>query len=159
MSDSELTTGTATTGRLISAKTINDNFNKIMANAFESQAEGSGATRAIVYDNSSNIVKLDVLPVDSGGTGAGTAAEARTNLGITPANIGAATSTHTHTISLTTDSGTSSITLASAGKYKLTAGGSSVIFTMPTIPAAYTHPTTEGNKHIPSGGSSGQFLG
>ena len=23
----------------------------------------------------------------------------------------------------------------------------------------YTHPTTEGNKHIPSGGSSGQFLG
>ncbi len=23
----------------------------------------------------------------------------------------------------------------------------------------YTHPTTSGNKHIPSGGSSGQFLG
>ena len=28
----------------------------------------------------------------------------------------------------------------------------------PTIPAAYTHPTTSGNKHIPSGGSSGQIL-
>lgn len=23
----------------------------------------------------------------------------------------------------------------------------------------YTHPTSSGNKHIPSGGSSGQFLG
>ena len=28
----------------------------------------------------------------------------------------------------------------------------------PTIPAAYTHPTSSGNKHIPSGGSSGQIL-
>lgn len=28
----------------------------------------------------------------------------------------------------------------------------------PTIPSAYTHPTTAGNKHIPSGGSSGQIL-
>lgn len=28
----------------------------------------------------------------------------------------------------------------------------------PTIPSAYTHPTTSGNKHIPSGGSSGQIL-
>ena len=39
---------------------------------------------------------------------------------------------HTHTTSLASDSGTSSITLAHGGKYKLTAGGTSVIFTMPT---------------------------
>lgn len=45
----------------------------------------------------------------------------------------AAAGNHTHTASLATDTGTSSITLASAGKYKLTAGGSSVIFTMPTL--------------------------
>lgn len=37
-----------------------------------------------------------VLPVTFGGTGAGTAEEARTNLGITPANIGAAPEKHTH---------------------------------------------------------------
>lgn len=37
-----------------------------------------------------------VIPVSSGGTGAKTAADARTKLGITPANIGAATSSHKH---------------------------------------------------------------
>ena len=38
---------------------------------------------------------------------------------------------HIHTTSLATNTGTSSITLSHGGKYKLTAGGSSVIFTMP----------------------------
>lgn len=36
------------------------------------------------------------VPVSKGGTGATTAAAARTNLGITPANIGAAPTSHTH---------------------------------------------------------------
>ena len=31
--------------------------------------------------------------------------------------------------------------------------------TLTTQDTVYTHPTTAGNKHIPSGGSSGQFLG
>lgn len=39
---------------------------------------------------------------------------------------------HTHTTSLATDTGTSSITLSHGGKYKLTAGGNSVIFTLPS---------------------------
>lgn len=38
-----------------------------------------------------------------------------------------------------------------------TANGYITIDGTPT--AVYTHPTTAGNKHIPSGGSSGQFLG
>ena len=40
-----------------------------------------------------------VIPVSSGGTGAKTAAYARTNLGITPSNIGAAASSHKHSAS------------------------------------------------------------
>lgn len=44
----------------------------------------------------------------------------------------AATKDHTHTMVLAEDTGTNQITLASGKKYKLTAGGSTFIFTMPT---------------------------
>lgn len=40
--------------------------------------------------------RLPTVPVTKGGTGATDAATARTNLGITPANIGAAASSHAH---------------------------------------------------------------
>lgn len=40
-----------------------------------------------------------ILPVAKGGTGATSAGQARTNLGITPANIGAAASSHSHAAS------------------------------------------------------------
>ena len=39
------------------------------------------------------------VPIESGGTGATNAADARTNLDITPENIGAAPASHSHTIS------------------------------------------------------------
>ena len=38
---------------------------------------------------------------------------------------------HTHSTTLATDTGTSAITLAYGGKYKLSTGGTSTIFTMP----------------------------
>ena len=47
-----------------------------------------------------------------------------------------AASDHTHTTSLATDTGTSTVTLSSGGKYKLTAGGTSVIFTMGSFAAS-----------------------
>ena len=43
-----------------------------------------------------SIDRLPTITVAKGGTGATTAAQARTNLGITPANIGAAASSHNH---------------------------------------------------------------
>ena len=66
---------------------------------------------------------------------------------------------HTYPTSLATDTGTAAITLASAGTYKLTAGGTSVIFKMPTS-NNYSHPTGDGNLHIPATGtnSGGKFL-
>ena len=54
-------------------------------------------------------------------------------INITPSNIGAAISDHTHTTTLATDNGTSNITLGYGSKYKLSTGGTSTIFTMPSL--------------------------
>lgn len=48
----------------------------------------------------------------------------------------AAKGNHTHTLGIATDSGTSELTLAHGTKYKITAGGDSFIFTMPSYSAA-----------------------
>ena len=56
----------------------------------------------------------------------------KSNLALGTTSTTAAAGNHTHTASLAEDTGTSAITLAASGKYKLTAGGSSVIFTMPS---------------------------
>ena len=53
-------------------------------------------------------INSEVVPVSNGGTGATSAANARTNLGITPANIGAAAASHNHSAANIT-SGTMSI--------------------------------------------------
>lgn len=46
-----------------------------------------------------------------------------------------------------------------SGKTITVTPGSGNAYTLTTQDTVYTHPTTAGNKHVPSGGSSGQFLG
>ena len=53
------------------------------------------------------------------------------NVNITAANVGAATSDHTHTTTIAADSGTSALNMAANTTYKLTAGGSNYIFKTP----------------------------
>lgn len=63
-------------------------------------------------------------------------------------------STHTHATSLDIDTGTSQITLAYGEKYKLTTGGTSIIFTMPSTDDTDTHWTTHlylGNSTVGTG--------
>lgn len=52
---------------------------------------------ASIVKGTLNAKRLPVVPVEKGGTGAATAADARVNLGITPGNIGAAPASHKHT--------------------------------------------------------------
>ena len=49
--------------------------------------------------------------------------------------------------------------LSISGKIITVTPGSGNTYTLTTQDTVYTHPTSSGNKHIPSGGSSGQFLG
>lgn len=51
--------------------------------------------------------------------------------------------------------GTFDVPYVTVDKYGRLTAGSTKTFTMP---AQYVHPSTSGNKHIPSGGSSGQYL-
>jgi hypothetical protein len=102
-----------------------------------------------------------------------------TNERIQDALDGKAASTHTH--GNITNGGalqTTDVTIASGDKLVITVSAdsnkvarASISFDGSTATKAltqkgtwetfnnYTHPTTSGNKHIPSGGSSGQFLG
>lgn len=106
---------------------------------------------------------------------------------VTPANIGAATSGHTHSsyvnqnafsnvkvgdTTIAADTTTDTLTLVGSNvtltpdttNDKVTIGitkanvVSALGYTPPTSNTVYTHPTTAGNKHIPAGGSSGQIL-
>lgn len=63
--------------------------------AVKNITSASGALYATGYNREP---KFGTLPVLQGGTGATTASAARSNLGITPSNIGAATSSHTHSV-------------------------------------------------------------
>ncbi len=49
--------------------------------------------------------------------------------------------------------------LSISGKTITVTPGSGNAYTLTTQDTTYSHPTSSGNKHIPSGGSSGQFLG
>lgn len=66
---------------------------------------------------------------------------------------------HSHTLSIATDSGTNALTLAYGTKYKLTAGGSTFIFTMPASDNTDHYPTTFTWTNGTTAGPTGSLTG
>lgn len=87
---------------------INRIRNNINAALDELEARGADVPAGASSDDLAALIASQIIPVSNGGTGATSAANARTNLGITPENIGAADEEHTHSASGIT-SGTMSI--------------------------------------------------
>ena len=56
------------------------------------------------------------------------------------------------------DTATDSLTLVAGSNVTITPDATNDKITIAATDTKYTHPTTSGNKHIPSGGSSGQIL-
>lgn len=69
----------------------------------------------------------------------------------------AAAGNHTHATSVATSTGTNQLTLGYGGKYSLTAGGTSFIFTMPASDNTDTKVTSVGNHYSPTADSSAQL--
>lgn len=97
---------------------IQSEINRISGNinaAFSAlKARGATVPANATSDDLANAINSEVVPVANGGTGATTAANARTNLGVTPANIGAAAATHKHSAADIT-SGTLPVTRGGTG--------------------------------------------
>ena len=92
---------------------------------------------------------------------------------VTPVNIGAADRSHSHgsyvnqnafsnikvgDTTVAADSPTDTLTLTAGANVTLTPDATNDTVTIAAKDTVYTHPTTSGYKHIPSGGSSGQIL-
>jgi len=104
--------------------------------------------------NSTYTVNNGTLTIQGNGTSLGTFTANQagdSTINITPGNIGAAPTGHTHSIALAADNGESTITLSPSTKYKLTAGGQSIIFTTPTD---HTYTVNNGTLTIHGNGTS-----
>lgn len=93
----------------MSIKTEIDRISGNINAAFSAlKARGATVPANATSDDLANAINSEVVPVANGGTGATSAANARTNLGITPENIGAADKNHKHSAADIT-SGTMSV--------------------------------------------------
>ena len=112
--------------------TISQNKNGVIA-----------ATKKTLPTASSTVAGITTVGADGGA-----AAYEHTHTGYAPM-------IHTHSISIATSTSTNQITLAFGGKYTISAGGSSYVFTMPAKPTTYKFNTGDEKGQIKVTPSSG----
>ena len=112
--------------------TISQNKNGVIA-----------ATKKTLPTASSTVAGITTIGADGGA-----AAYEHTHTGYAPM-------IHNHSISIATSTSTNQITLAFGGKYTISAGGSSYVFTMPAKPTTYKFDTGDANGQIKVTPSSG----
>ena len=101
------------------------------------------ATKKTLPTASSTVAGITTVGADGGA-----AAYSHTHTGYAPM-------IHTHSISIATSTSTNQITLAFGGKYTISAGGSSYVFTMPAKPTTYKFDTGDEKGQIKVTPSSG----
>ena len=116
------TTYSAGTGLTLDGTTFKHS-NSVTASTAGTSSATSGSTLAVPY-----------VTYDAQGHITATGTHTHTITGFSASD-------HTHTLTLATDTGTSTVSLTHGGKFKLTAGGKSVVFTMPSE----NNPTTATN--------------
>ena len=77
------------------------------------------------------------------------------NTGTTSSTVAAGN--HTHTTTIASDTGTSQVSLTHGGKFKLTAGGTSYIFTMPSDNNSWRNVTVNGTEKLGTGTNTGSL--
>ena len=163
MTASEATTGTATTARTITAKVLNDKIDEKIAEVDTGVMSVTSSTNGkILVDGAS--VTAYTHPTTAGNkhipTGGSTgqvlkyggSSGTATWYTLTASDVGAAPSnidTGVMSVSEGSTNGTISVDGTDVSVHGLGTGA---------YAEQYTHPTSAGNKHIPSGGSSGQVL-
>ena len=137
----------ASTNKAATVQTVTDKINELDGGTIGTPGTGktvtalsqlNGNISATFGDISITKSQVSDFPTSMPASDVSDWAKAATKPTYTYSEVGAASSGHTHAISIADSTGTSSKTLALGGKYSLTAGGTSYIFTMPDKPT-YTY--------------------
>ena len=143
--------GTNITAKLPSNPNSNT-WRNIKVNGTEKLGTGT-STGALEITSGSANGTISVAGTDVAVKGLGGAAYL--NTGTTSSTVAAGN--HTHTTTIASDTGTSQVSLTHGGKFKLTAGGTSYIFTMPSDNNSWRNVKVNGTEKLGTGTNTGSL--
>lgn len=143
--------GTNITAKLPSNPNSNT-WRNVKVNGTEKLGTGT-TTGSLDFASGSTNGTISVAGTDVAVKGLGGAAYL--NTGTTSSTVAAGN--HTHATTIASDTGTSQVSLTHGGKFKLTAGGTSYIFTMPSDNNSWRNVTVNGTEKLTTATTSGSL--